>query len=914
MIPRVLVAVIACIAAAAVIRAQSVADTPLQRSVPMCVEQAAAKPFGWVGVASANTDYMVQRPPANVTLEVNAWPSSNITALVAAMLLRDVMAVNLTLAQFPDYTDIFGRITRGTVDASLEVWPSPLTAAYNDYVIQRAIVDDLGMIGYPGRKGWFINQAVANANPTIIFDSWRSFQRPATLSFLPPLGTTPPGRYPNGTYLCNPAVYPWCTDGMFIPPQCRGSNATQCRELWAVSPSTALGESEQRILSLNLSLAVVYLGEPDFHARVTQCARQNASLCVFQHYSPESLISANAVASVNLPEYTSACYASFSPARVGIPGNSLSCDWPSELLLKLGSPRLAAAVAQVNSFLRFFSLRDVDMDELLTAIAPNGGGLDPTAAACQWIKANQNIWATWIPTPPADYIKVMESISLADSMSIGGIVLVAVHLLALAATQGAVAKYREWLGQHHSIAGMQLIAAGCAITAVTVLAELSGAPTRAQCTVRVWTLSTGHAVLSSTFAAKAWYVHFVHGNKRLSLVPTAGILVPVVAAAVATNTLLLGLVQALSPTIVAYLDVLVNTYTPVCWSTAPGPGAAAVLALLCAFHAALLALAVVYTLRIRSVPLPTPGEAWHQVLAMATILATFALVVPVTALQINYRVQFAVRTMGISLALSLILYLAVVRPVLVQHWHRQARMASTRSGEGSWRASQVGSQPAGNAAAGIRLGRQSASTTRGSDASGSVDGSVADSTGKDCGAGVDEPLTSLLTRIGVGYKLQKMSGIVRHWSHVNLVLLHAPCPALIITPVATAAPAPPPGSTGPAASTTATVLPSTGDAHVSGVQAAKMDPKLAASFPGCFLLRVQGTSHVVQAKDTADAEAWVADLDATFREINALSNAGSVSAAVAGAAAGLAARSVSTRRQVQASSTTRSKPQASSSR
>ncbi|KNE65245.1 hypothetical protein AMAG_19447 [Allomyces macrogynus ATCC 38327] len=213
--------------------------------------------------------------------------SANVTTYVAALLLQDVMGVNVSLSEYDDEEDTFGRIATGRVDANLETWPNARVALYQQYVVQLGAVEDLGLVGYTGKSSWYLPTSAVNANPSKIFDSWRSYYRADVLALLPLAGTTTPARKPDGSWLCDTATFPYCTNGMFVPPQCQGNPATPCREFWSILPTLSPGSNEQRIISLNLPLVVVYLGY-DFLPAVQSCAAQG-SACIFYYWKPETL-------------------------------------------------------------------------------------------------------------------------------------------------------------------------------------------------------------------------------------------------------------------------------------------------------------------------------------------------------------------------------------------------------------------------------------------------------------------------------------------------------------------------------------------------------------------------------------------------------------------------------------------------
>ncbi|ORZ41588.1 hypothetical protein BCR44DRAFT_1423116 [Catenaria anguillulae PL171] len=204
--------------------------------------------------------------------------------------------------------------------------------------------------------------------------------------------------------------------------------------------------------------------------------------------------------------------------------------------------------------------------------------------------------------------------------------------------------------------------------------------------------------------------------------------------------------------------------------------------------------------------------------------------------------------------MMVIVYLVVTRPLLVLHWHRK-RGSGADSAAGA--SSVAGSKKGSTARGGFQSDGSLEDGAGGSVAAGAANRSGAASgraAGTESTPAKEEPITSLMTRIGAAYNIQNMSGIVRQWEEVNLILFHSPCASLLILPTKDSK--------------------SQGQVYVCGVQAAKMDTKLALSFPNSFLLCINTDSYVVQAKDAADAEKWVQDIEATFKPVNAISQSG----------------------------------------
>ncbi|ORZ33805.1 hypothetical protein BCR44DRAFT_1191072 [Catenaria anguillulae PL171] len=115
---------------------------------------------------------------------------ANVTAYIAAILLRDVMDVHANIWEISGSPQTYDRIQSGTIQANMEVWGSNKQQLYEDYIFKRGTVSDFGLVGYNGKVSLFINQAAAEAHPSVVWNSWLSLRRPEALALLPAYGTT----------------------------------------------------------------------------------------------------------------------------------------------------------------------------------------------------------------------------------------------------------------------------------------------------------------------------------------------------------------------------------------------------------------------------------------------------------------------------------------------------------------------------------------------------------------------------------------------------------------------------------------------------------------------------------------------------------------------------------------------------
>ncbi|KAJ3365148.1 hypothetical protein GGF31_008651 [Allomyces arbusculus] len=811
--------------------------------------------FGWVGLSAQDPSKpVIQQQAARITLEINPWSSANVTTYVAALLLQDVMGVNVSLSEYGDYENIFARIATGQVDGNLETWPNSRVALYQQYVVQLGAVEDLGLVGYTGKTSWFLPASAVNANPSKIFDSWRSYYRADVLALLPLAGTTTPARKPDGSWLCDTATFSYCSNGMFVPPQCQGNPAMPCREFWSINPALSPGSNEQRIISLNLPLVVVYLGS-DFLPAVQSCAAQ-ASACIFHYWKPEVLVSTTALTRINLPEYSSTCLGNFSAARVGQPGNSLTCDWTVELLTKLGRPALATETPHVYNLLRFLTFRDVDIDALLADLARTG--YEAGAAACNWIMANRNIWSSWIPAPPADYIKTLEQIEPNSPLSASLLTATAGVVVAAILSAGGLVRF----ARHDPIVQQAPVYQWLVVVSVLLaggsVATLLVPATTDVCIARTWLLAMAWTIFLGATAVKTWYTYLTFGNRRMSVNPPARrVLLPAVGIAVALDAAMLAAWTSLADPGPTATTVSVKTFTLVCRPRAATSTAYALTTALNVFHGLLLLTAARTARRIRRVRLPyRENRAVAGVMSVVLLAGAVAGSVSLST-SVTYFAEAVVQAVATIVAMAAALGALVMRPIWEAHKAAKKGGGKVATGNDGKSAASDGSkfetprvasstilESATLPSTPIEVPSKGANLRPGSGSAAGT-GSGAD----DRPANGEDPTTVMATRVGINYAMQKVSGVFRTWTDVHLLLFSSPCPVLLIADAK--------DQSAPCR------------AYTTNLQAAKIDANLAKTFPGCFLLRVDGTGWIVQTTDAAAADSWVAEIETVFKDVAA---------------------------------------------
>ncbi|KAI9218181.1 7 transmembrane sweet-taste receptor of 3 GCPR-domain-containing protein [Blastocladiella britannica] len=353
---------------------------------------------------------------------------------------------------------------------------------------------------------------------------------------------------------------------------------------------------------------------------------------------PEVLPSAYALTTVNLPSYSSTCYANFNANAVGQASNSLSCDFHTELLMKTGQASMRNWAPHVPTFLRLLSFRDIDMTNMLADYARTGSVASDSA--CRWLQANQNVWAPWVPKPPANYIRYLETIAPSDGLAIAVSVLTAMVLAGVVVLLGLMFKFQKHPAVVYQAPPFLLvIAVGVALVTLGIGLE-SAAPGASSCASRTWLLSLGMCTVLASILIKTGRIYLIFGNKhqarRLNLRTSR--LMPFVGAIVAIDAVLLAIWQAVAQPQSFMVDVTATSFTYVCGMN--GSSGANIIAIVTiVYHGLLMMVAVGLGFRVRNVATQY-NESKYIGMASYNILLVCIIVLPVIFLNINYKVLF----------------------------------------------------------------------------------------------------------------------------------------------------------------------------------------------------------------------------------------------------------------------------------
>ncbi|MEN9505516.1 MAG: hypothetical protein RI958_1442 [Actinomycetota bacterium] len=284
-----------------------------------------------------------------IVLAVNPWTGSAVNANVAKVVIEREFGTTVKLTDIDENATWVG-MDAGSIDATLEVWPSGHAADYETYITGKKSVVDLGLLGPSAKIGWYVPSFVVDEHPELA--TWEGFQDPELAALF---ATAESGEL--GQFLMGDPSY--------------------------------VTYDEQIIANLGLPLKYVVAGsEAGLITSIEQAIADNKPL-LLQFWQPHWLQSKVALTEVKLPDVTDACLASAAAADGGY-----ACDYPVDPLYKAASAKLEAKNKAVFDFLSKMQLTTEQQNEIAAMI--DSQGMAPGDAAAAWVEANADVVGAWI--------------------------------------------------------------------------------------------------------------------------------------------------------------------------------------------------------------------------------------------------------------------------------------------------------------------------------------------------------------------------------------------------------------------------------------------------------------------------------------------------------------------------------------
>jgi len=279
-----------------------------------------------------------------LSLVANPWPGSYANAHVAAAILQQELGIDVRIVEIDENAQWTG-LADGTLDASLEVWPSGHADNYATYVDELGAVEDGGPLGALGQIGWFLPSALLEEHPELA--SWQGLRGREDLFATSETGTS----------------------GQFL----------------AADPSFVQFD-EAIIANLGLDLTVIQSGSEAAQLAAVEAAIGRGDPVLFYFYTPHWLHARYELTQVELPAWTEECE--------GLPAAERDCGYPEDVLAKVFTAGLAERLPAAHAMLSRMRITNDDQDAITFAMDVEG--MDAADAARAWVDANEDVWRTWL--------------------------------------------------------------------------------------------------------------------------------------------------------------------------------------------------------------------------------------------------------------------------------------------------------------------------------------------------------------------------------------------------------------------------------------------------------------------------------------------------------------------------------------
>ena len=281
-----------------------------------------------------------------INIAISPWVGSAANVAVAKLLLEQKLGYTVNTTNIDEYAQ-FPALANGTLDATLEVWPSGHAKDFAKYIKGGNGVVDGGLTGVTGQIGWWIPTYMLTAHPELA--TWEGLKTDASLFKTAESGSA--GQILDG-------------DPSFVT-------------------------YDQSIAdNLGLNLKVVYGGSETAELSALDAAYQKQAPILLYFWTPHWAQQKYDLTMIKLPDVTPACTA----AAAG-DVTKYACAYPQDNLYKAFNSDLQTKAPAAFAFLTAMKYTNDDQNGIGLDIS---NGMKPAAAAQKWIDANPTVWQPWV--------------------------------------------------------------------------------------------------------------------------------------------------------------------------------------------------------------------------------------------------------------------------------------------------------------------------------------------------------------------------------------------------------------------------------------------------------------------------------------------------------------------------------------
>lgn len=281
-----------------------------------------------------------------ITFAINPWVGSAANVAVAEKLLEDKLGYTTAAKKIGEFPQ-FPALAQGSIDATLEVWPSGHAEDYKKYIESGNGVVDGGPLGVTGQIGWWFPTYMLQDHPELA--TWEGLKTNAELFKTAESGSA--GQILDG-------------DPGFVT-------------------------FDQPIAdNLGLNLKVVYAGSEDSELAALDAAYQKQGPILMYFWTPHWAQQKYDLTMMKLPDVTPEC-----EQAAAEDASKYACGYPQDDLYKAFNQDLETNAPAAFAFLSAMSYTNDDQNVIGLGIS---NGDDPAKAAQDWIDANPEVWQPWV--------------------------------------------------------------------------------------------------------------------------------------------------------------------------------------------------------------------------------------------------------------------------------------------------------------------------------------------------------------------------------------------------------------------------------------------------------------------------------------------------------------------------------------
>jgi len=296
--------------------------------------------------AGAGAGSVPDNSGTTINFAINPWAGSEANVAVAQALLEQKLGYSVTTKKIDEYAQ-FPALSNGTLDATMEVWPSGHAKDYKQYIQGNNGVVDGGKLGVVGQIGWWFPTYMLTDHPELA--TWEGLKQDASLFQTAESGSS--GQLLDG-------------DPSFV-------------------------SYDQAIVSnLGLNMQVVVGGSEDAELTALKTAYAKQAPILMYFWTPHWAQAKYKLTMMKLPAMSQAC----TDAAASNP-DAYNCGYPPDVLYKAFNQDLQTKAPAAFAFLQAMNYTNDDQDSITLDMQ---NGMSAGDAAQAWIDANPTVWQPWV--------------------------------------------------------------------------------------------------------------------------------------------------------------------------------------------------------------------------------------------------------------------------------------------------------------------------------------------------------------------------------------------------------------------------------------------------------------------------------------------------------------------------------------